>query len=481
MHGWSAAGSSRWAVLTDGRVFELGPKGFALRYVVDWGRARLIGERLWVDQDGAVTLVDLATGALTRLGRKRFLGLGEQALYVADAERVHRLSSSDLVELGSVPWPSTPDTYLQARADVMKGGAVVLLETSAESALADFTTGAILRRHLGYAGVRTDGARLVACDLDAGTMIEVDTASGATTATFGGPGLRCTNGGSGAVRLTAAAYGPDPRYVFWGEPGSKAGPQGLPAVVLAVGDTLQGTVARYEDRAASFEDGSAAFASFDGAHGRLCLGFGMNSVAWRVCDWELVAGGRATRSSGALQPMGVPVGARFLGQATSPSGDRRAALFERDLTGAARELAVAIAAHGKLARTIAVRSGNLPWGPLEADGPYQRAGVRPVGLAFFDERHLAVLPASDGTPDAAYLDVDTGSVQPLCNDAPQKADDCLLAGDGTAAFGAKVTNPRWISIWETDSLFDGTTGKTYSLKPTDAEWEKATRIVPACP
>ncbi|MBI4956119.1 MAG: hypothetical protein HY908_29135 [Myxococcales bacterium] len=463
-------------------MYELGPNGFSLRYLVDWGKAELLGDRLWVEQDGEATLVELTTGALTRLGRVRFVAQSPNDLYVADDVRTRRLRRSDLAELGSVAWVPKPFEYLPADVVLLRGGTAMLVDARPGGVLADFATGTILRQHLRGASVRPDGARLVACDLDASALVEVDTATGNTTATFEVQGLAC----SVDLLTTPAAYSGDPRYVFWGEQGPPGPPRGLPSVVVAVGDTLQGTVARYEDRAVQWSASVLASPSFDAAHGRLCLGFAVSSASWEVCDWQLAPGGRAVRSRGPIPaPVGFPNGAELVAEATSPSGNRTAALFVQGSAGTLHDLAVAVATRGKLDRTILVAPGKLPWFRLEPRFRHgSRVGVRAVELVFFDERHAGIVPASDGLPPAAYLDVDTGSVQPLCKDVPLAGlDDCSLAGDGVAPLDLSVApaNPRWISIWETESLFDGTTGKTYSVKASDAEWEKATRIVPACP
>ncbi|MCC6524889.1 MAG: hypothetical protein IT373_19695 [Polyangiaceae bacterium] len=482
-HEWSAGISSGWALLTDGRVLELGPSGFVLRYIVDWGNARLLDDRLWVEQDGEVTLLELATGVTSRLGRVRLVTQSPSDLYVADDGRMRRLRRSDLAELGNVPWAPKPFEYFPTDVVVLRGGAGLLVNARSGGVLADLTTGTILRQHLRGAAVRPDGARLVACDLDTDMLVEVDTASGATTARFSVRGPTCAED----ALTTPAAYSADPRYVFWGEQGSPRPPAGLPSVVIVVGDTAQGTVTRYEDRTVEWRGSDWASPGFDAARGRMCLGFAMPSVGWDVCNWELGAEGRAVRSPGPIPPpVGLPSGARLVARATSPSGDRTAVLYQRKLPGTAGELAIATATRGKLDRTTVVASGELPWSRLESGDRNQHGvGVRPVVLALFDERHAAILAASDGAPDAAYVDVETGSVQPLCTDAPQKLSDCLLADDGVAPtdqpYRPSPAHPRWIYTWETESLFDGTTGKTYSVKASDAEWQKATRIVPACP
>ncbi|MBI4950473.1 MAG: LysM peptidoglycan-binding domain-containing protein [Myxococcales bacterium] len=484
-HAWQAGVASGWALLDDGRVFELGPNGFALRYVVDWGTARLLGDRLWVEQDGEVILVELATGAMKRLGRSGLVALGDTDLYVADATRMVRLRRSDLAALGSVPWTPGQDVRLPMRVEAMHAGATLLVDAWPGRVLADFSTGKVLRQNLGAATVRSDGARLVACDLDAGGIVEVDTATGATTASFHSPGIRCPKDAPGT---TTAAYAADPRYVFWGEQGPSVPPLGQPAVVVAVGNTVKGTVTRYTDRTVAWSGFDFAPATFDARHARICLGFAMPSVGWRVCDWELGPGGSAGRSPGRVPPAtGLPVGATWVADATSPAGTRTGVLYERSLPGGARELAATWATGGKVDRTTVVVSGKLPWYRLlTGDANNYHVGMTPVRLVFFDERHAAILPDSEGQPRAAYIDVDTGSVQPLCENAAQAGrGDCLLAGDGVDVspgfFGEAPAHPRWIAIWETGSLFDGTTGKTYSVEPSDAEREKATHIVPACP
>ncbi|MBI4953980.1 MAG: hypothetical protein HY908_18290 [Myxococcales bacterium] len=340
----------------------------------------------------------------------------------------------------------------------------------------------MLRQNLGAATLRPDGARLVACDLDAGLLVELDTATGDATATFGGPGLVCSKDSPGT---TTAAYAADSRYVFWGEQGPPGPPRGLPLVVVAVGDTLRSTVTRFEDRTTEWSGYIWAPASFDAVHGRMCLGFSMPSVGWEVCDWALGPGGRAVRSSGPVPPpTGLPIGASLVARATSPSQGRTGMLYERSLPGGVRELAATWSTRGAVDRTTVITSGKLPWISLAGDGNNYHVGIRPVRLVLFDEHHAAVVPASDGQPPGAYIDVDTGSVQPLCKGvAMAGTTDCLLAGDGVdlEPFSGAPAHPRWISIRETESLFDGTTGKTYSVEPSDAEWAKATRIVPACP
>ncbi|MCC6526920.1 MAG: hypothetical protein IT373_30005 [Polyangiaceae bacterium] len=476
---WTATLNGHWALLTtslDARVFALGPDGFTLRYLLDWGTARLLGDRLWIEHDGDATLLELATGATKHLGAARVLGVTASDLLVAGTERSVRLRRADLAERDSVSW--VPDSFNAEQVVVLRGGASVLLG----GALVSFPRGQVVRQKLNSykppaGAVRPDGERLVMCDGD-GALVEVDTESGATTATFRRAKVDCTPDRSG----TGAAYTADPRYVFWGEPESAQGDGG--GTVIAVGDTLQGTVAEYVDGTVPWEGIVAPTARLDAASGRLCLDIQYSShTGGEICNWELAAGGRPVRSRGpAARPPGLAKGASVVVDATSPSGARRAVLTQRRQGNTLLDLSLTAYTQGHVDRTILVQD-HPPWASVQ--GPEYGSMVRPVALVFFDEHHVAVLPDGNTVPPGTYVDIDTGEVTPLFGGG-ELAGLCSLAGDGEQLYDdwlrqTPLASPRWVTNSYASSIFDGFTGRTYEVKPTEGEWDRATHFVPTCP
>ena len=456
----------------DARVYELGPSGARLRYLVDWGDARLLGARLWVEQGGAITLVDLASGATTDLGRVRFVAQGADYFYASDDARLLRWRRSDLSAAGAVGWDFRKHPLEVNDIVPVRGGAGIVVG----DALADFDAGRVVYEGVSLGAVRHDGGRVVGCDAAVQALVEVDTTTGVRTATFGQTEAAC----EATYGYTTKAVYADARHPFWGEVDRANAHR--PSVVVAVGDTTTSAVQRFVDRRHEWGVAPQSVSRFDAALGRLCLGFGTFNGGYELCAWRL-SGGRAAPVGPAPPAAGLPARADLVADAWSPSGVRSAVLYERALAGSDRELAVVVVDGRQAAQPIVVKSGALPWGPLRR-GEYQTM-VAPVGLFFLDEDHLAILPSGYGVPPSTLVDVPARAVRNLC---PTNR-GCELAG-GTVEFegwdepydwrfaqGRPPRDPTWI---DGHGVVADLTGATYSLVAPEDAWEAATHIVPSC-
>ena len=337
---------------------------------------------------------------------------------------LRRLRAGDLAPLGVVA------TRGGLVGHALRGGDELL----AGDVLVSFAPTALIRSGVGFNGIRPDEERVLACDADAPSVIEVEATTGREMVRFKlPPGVDCQT-------LGAAAYGPDPPFVFWLEPGPETRSRGR-RVIVASGDTKTGTVRRLVDRESTW---SIAFHSYeqldaDGQH--LCAFMASFHTGWTRCDWKLAKDGAPIHD-----PKRVP----------RPDPEpRRARAHGRDR---ARARVDAIAYQLVLSfRLQAETKRDLRLTIVDAQGKPERVTVLEAGECAFDDR-LLTQPEEASNPDLPRLEVidddhaifheGVGSLEPMvidlrdgrCREALPRAGE--LHGVGPVLLGRRRAGAR---------------------------------------
>ena len=265
------------------------------------------------------------------------------------------------------------------------------------------------------------------------------------------------------------AYGPDPRYAFWIEPGKETADRGR-KIVVASGDTRTGKVRRFEDPTATW---SIAFHSGehldeDGQH--LCANLRSFHTSWTRCDWKLTRDGgivRAPKPSAhpkpALSALGL-AGAVELGRTWTPAHDRLLVLSFREKGEEKRDLRLTIAgAGGKMERAVVLVAGEAAFDDRLLAEPERTLeyGELP-SVEALDGSHALFHRGYSGLEDMV-VDLRTGEVSRPC----LGLEACDLAG-------------RFVGD-EKGGLRDLVSGASLVLSASDADWEAAPEVGPPCP
>src|SRR5262249_32901620 len=206
----------------------------------------------------------------------RFIAEDASFLFAADDAHALRLRLTDLSTDASIAYASTSGNY---DAHVLRGGAVLVWG----GAILSFEAGKVLAAEQKLGSARPDGARITTCDAATKSIVEIDTRTGATTASFriAGGVTEC-----GSMSYADAAHAPDPRYLFWFELGEEVRDGGR-RIVVAAGDTVTGKVQRRRDPSARSGIGFSTTAHLDDTRTRLCVDVHSFHSSFTQCDWKL--------------------------------------------------------------------------------------------------------------------------------------------------------------------------------------------------
>lgn len=301
-HGSLEMAGDKWLVervdTYDARIWEVLPTGAKLRARIEpYDTKFLPGDRLAVDKNDDLVIVDLPTGKVHVEPKTRLFAATPDYLFVGDAKVGRRVRAADFSAAGSVPWEGALD-YMRGSDDlhVLAGGDTMAIGDS----LVSFATGNVLVRHVQFSVPRADGKRIAACDSASLSIVEVDAATGAFGARFP---LRKPEGMTDCRTSDNPAYADD-HTLFWFEMGSDTKDAGRKMIVCA-GDTTTGKVARFEEPSQTWSIGFSSYPFVE--DGRLCTTIASFHTSFRACDWAL-SGGKIVRSTAkAKAPPSRPV------------------------------------------------------------------------------------------------------------------------------------------------------------------------------
>ena len=349
-HGPLEMAGDKWLVeragTYDARIWEVLATGPKLRARIEPYEMKVLpgGDRLAVDKEGELVIVELPTGKVHVEPKTRLYAATPDYLFVGDDKVGRRERAADFSAAGSVAWGGALD-YMRGPDDlhVLAGGDTMAIGDS----LVSFATGKVLARRLQFHAPRADGKRIAACDSASLSIVEVDAATGAIGARFP---LRKPEG------MTDCRTGDNPAYaddhtLFWFEMGEDTKDAGRKMVVCA-GDTTTGKVTRFEEPSRTWSIGFASYPFVE--EGRLCTTIASFHTSFRACDWAL-SGGRIVRSAG---------------KAKAPSGRRGGASagVAKPLCGAAECTVVGrfvVVAEGKIKDPLTGRIFELTAGEEE--------------------------------------------------------------------------------------------------------------------
>ncbi len=220
------------------------------------------GDRLAVDKEGDLVIVDLPTGKVHVEPKTRLYAATPDYLFVGDDKVGRRERAVDFPLPGEGRRGGKARSHGMRGVDdfhVLAGGDTMAIGDS----LVSFATGKVLARRLQFHAPRADGKRIAACDSATLSIVEVDAATGAIGARFP---LREPYGVTECRSSDNPAYADD-HTLFWFEMGEDTKDAGRKMVVCA-GDTTTGKVTRFEEPSQTWSIGFASYPFVE--DGRLC-------------------------------------------------------------------------------------------------------------------------------------------------------------------------------------------------------------------
>jgi len=455
------------------RIWEVTASGRSLRYVIrdsngyerPVGGARIVVhvpplEPVGPREAGSdLLVVDLDSGRTYR-GRGAWLaGYDEHSIFIDDEKSVTRIRAVDLEPSGRLSLDAPPSGGGTAiNADVVVAG----------TTLVSFATGAVLKRDFRDAVARPDGQHVLGCDGENGTLEDIDLATGKVTASFAAfdPQHKPCDQSQRTRGAWGGVYGPDPRYVFWFDEGTR-GPLGQDVFVES-GDTTTGQiVTKFEDHSVVWggEVITTNPALTDGD--RLCIATYQAHFTSKHCDWLAGRDGSVVaspRTSVVPKPSlaSLGFGARLeLARAQDPTGNVIGiATAASTGTASIHDIVLAVVKDGRLTRSIRLepKSVQLDAGPETAPDVVEYAGSPRSSsvLRFFDATRVGFWTPYSSTK---LVDIGTGTV--------------IDEGQNARIVGSYIDVKR-----DPQTILDPLSGTKIELAPTVDEWKRAQILDP---